>query len=55
VASIPRTARTRRKKYVPSAEQRAKDARAKERLDHLTNADLKNFDHLLQQAIKREK
>ena len=55
MASKNRTARTAREKYVPSEKQRAEDQRLKERLDHLTGADLKKFDNLLQQAIKREK
>jgi hypothetical protein len=45
---------TARKKYVPSAKQRAEDARLKEKLDHLTHADLKNFDRALKRAIKAE-
>jgi hypothetical protein len=52
VASTKHTGRTARKKYVPSAEQRAKDERAKERLDHLTTADLQEFDKVLKRAIR---
>jgi hypothetical protein len=52
VASIPRTARTRRKKYVPSEKQRAEDKRIKEKLDHLTEADVRRFDQLLGKAFK---
>jgi hypothetical protein len=40
------------KKYVPSAEQRAKDERVKEKLNHLTNADLRKFDRALGRAFK---
>jgi hypothetical protein len=43
------TART--KKYVPSAKQRAEDARLKENLNHLSKDDLKEFDRLLEKAI----
>jgi hypothetical protein len=55
VASTKRTGRTAHKKYVPSKEQRAKDARIKERLDHLTAADIKEFDQVLSRAIAPEK
>jgi len=53
VASTKRTARPARKKYVPSAKQRADDERKKERLDHLTKADLLAFDKALDKAINR--
>jgi hypothetical protein len=52
VASTKRSGRPARKKYVPSEKQLAEDARIKERLDHLTAADLKTFDRLLGKAIK---
>jgi hypothetical protein len=57
VASIQRTGRParKRKKYVPSAKQRAEDQRIKENLDHLTSADIKRFDQLLGRAIAPEK
>lgn len=42
----------RKKQYVPSAKQRAEDQRLKENLDHLTKADLKEFDRILEKAIK---
>jgi hypothetical protein len=51
VASTKRTARPARKKYVPSAKQRAEDARLKENLDHLSKADLREFDAMLEKAI----
>jgi hypothetical protein len=51
VATTKRTARPARKKYVPSAKQRAEDERIKDRLDHLTTADLKEFDRVLGKAI----
>jgi hypothetical protein len=41
----------RKKKYVPSAKQRAEDARLKENLDRLSKDDLKEFDRLLEKAI----
>jgi hypothetical protein len=50
VASTKGVSRTR-KKYVPSAKQRAEDARIKEKLDHLTDADVREFDRLLGKAI----
>jgi len=53
VASTKRSGRPARKKYVPSEKQRAKDARVKEKLDHLSKADLREFDRLLEKAIKR--
>jgi hypothetical protein len=49
---VKRTGRVARKKYVPSAKQRAEDARIKEKLEHLTADDLKNFDRVLARAIK---
>jgi hypothetical protein len=52
VASIPRTGRPAHKKYVPSEKQLAEDRAKKERLDHLTDADIKKFDRLLGKAIK---
>jgi hypothetical protein len=52
MASTKRTARAAHKKYITSAKQRAKDARLKENLDHLTKDDLKEFDRLLEKAIK---
>jgi len=52
VASTKGPARSARKKYVPSAKQRAEDARLKENLDHLSKDDLINFDKLLDRAIK---
>jgi hypothetical protein len=52
VASIKRTGRTAHKKYVPSEKQRAEDERIKETLDRLSKADLKEFDRLLENAIK---
>jgi hypothetical protein len=55
VTSTKRTARPARKKYVPSEKQRADDEHKKERLDHLTGADLKRFDKLLGRAIAPEK
>ena len=51
MASTKRTARPARKKYVPSEEQIAKDERLKERLNHLSETDLKEFDRLLEKAI----
>jgi len=52
VASTKRTARpARTKKYVPSAKQRAEDARLKEKLDHLNKDDLKEFDRVLEKAV----
>jgi hypothetical protein len=51
VTSTKRTARPAHKKYVPSEKQLADDERKKERLDRLTNADLKKFDRLLKKAI----
>jgi hypothetical protein len=52
VASTKRTARPARKKYVPSAKQRAEDERLKENLNHLSKADLREFDQALAKAIK---
>jgi len=51
VASTKRTARAARKKYVPSEKQRAEDERLKGRLEHLTEADLREFDRILGKAI----
>jgi hypothetical protein len=45
----------RKKKYVPSEKQRAEDRLIKEKLDHLTSADIENFDRLLGRAIAPEK
>ena len=42
---------TARKKYVPSAKQRAEDERLKEKLNHLSKADLKEFDRILEKAV----
>jgi hypothetical protein len=42
---------TARKKYVPSEEQIAKDERLKEKLNHLNETDLREFDRLLEKAI----
>jgi len=52
VASTKRTARPARKKYVPSAKQRAEDARLKETLNHLSKDDLRKFDRMLEKAIQ---
>jgi hypothetical protein len=52
VASTKSTRRKAHKKYVPSEKQLAADALLKERLDHLTEADVKKFDQLLAKAIK---
>jgi hypothetical protein len=43
---------TARKKYVPSAKQRAEDARLKEKLDRLTETDLRKFDQVLSKTFK---
>jgi hypothetical protein len=51
VASTKGVSRTK-KKYVPSAKQRAEDARIKETLERLTHADLQEFDKVLQRAIR---
>jgi hypothetical protein len=51
VASTKRTVRTAHKKYVPSAKQRAEDERLKEKLNHLTKADLQEFDKMMEKAI----
>jgi len=51
VASTKRTARPARKKYVPSAKQRAEDDRLKDKLNHLTKADLQEFDKMMEKAI----
>jgi hypothetical protein len=53
VASTKGIRRKAHKPYVPSEKQRAEDARLKERLNHLTEADVKKFDRLLAKAIKR--
>jgi hypothetical protein len=55
VASTKRTGRTAHKKYVPSIKQLADDERTKERLDHLTRADLKKFDAVLGRSFKEVK
>jgi hypothetical protein len=47
VASTKRTARQARKKYVPSAKQRAEDEHLKQNLDRLTRDDLRQFDKAL--------
>jgi hypothetical protein len=52
VTSTKRTARPARKKYVPSAKQRAEDERLKEKLNHLSKDDLREFDKALEKAIK---
>jgi len=52
VASSNRSGRATRKKYIPSEKQRAQDQRIKDKLDHLTGADLKKFDQVLRKAIK---
>jgi hypothetical protein len=54
VASTKRTGRPAHKKYVPSAKQRAEDARLKENLNHLSKDDLREFDKLLGNAIKEK-
>jgi hypothetical protein len=51
VASTKRTVRAASKKYVPSAKQRAEDARIKDKLEHLTDSDIRAFDRLLGKAI----
>jgi hypothetical protein len=50
---VASTKRPAPKKYVPCEKQRAEDARIKEKLDHLTNADLKKFDEALARAIRQ--
>jgi hypothetical protein len=55
VTSTKRTAQPARKKYVPSEKQRDDDEQKKERLDHLTSADMKKFDRVLGRAIAPEK
>jgi hypothetical protein len=55
VASTKGSGRPAHKKYVPSEKQLAKDRAKKERLDHLTNADIKKFDQLLGRAIAPDK
>lgn len=52
MASTKRTGRPARKKYVPSAKQRAEDRATKERLDRLTDADYRKFDQALGRAIR---
>jgi hypothetical protein len=52
VASTKRTARAAHKKYVPSEKQRADDERLKKNLDQLSEADLREFDRILEKAIK---
>jgi hypothetical protein len=37
--------------YVPSAKQRAEDERLKEKLNHPSKADLKEFDRAFEKAI----
>lgn len=54
MASTKRTARPARKKYVPSAKQRADDERLKENLNHLSKDDLGEFDKLLGNAINND-
>jgi hypothetical protein len=44
-----------RKKYVPSAKQRAEDRAIKEKLDHLTETDIRQFDQVLGRAIAPKK
>jgi hypothetical protein len=51
VASTKRTGRTAHKKYVPSEKQLAEDERLKEKLNHLSKADLREFDQALEKAI----
>jgi len=51
VASTKRTGRAAHKKYIPSEKQRAEDQRVKEKLEHLTKADLREFDKILENAI----
>jgi hypothetical protein len=53
VAFTKNTGRPARKKYSPSAKQRAEDARLKETLNHLSKDDLSEFDKLLGKAIKQ--
>ena len=50
VASSKRTARTARKKYVPSAEQRADDERLRR---ELANADMKKFDAIFRKPDRK--
>jgi len=52
VASTKRTGRTPRKKYVPSAEQRADDERLRKEFENLTDADMKKFEKVLGKAVK---
>ena len=56
MASTKRSGRQVRtkKKYVPSAEQRAEDTRIKEKLDHLSEDDLREFDQALKNAVKSQ-
>jgi len=55
VASIKRTGRTRHKKYVSSAEQRAEDERPRKEFDGLANADLKKFEQSLDRIFNSAK
>ncbi|MDO8434964.1 MAG: hypothetical protein Q7S58_21405 [Candidatus Binatus sp.] len=41
------------KKYVPSEKQRTEDERIKEKLERLTDADLREFDRVLERAFKQ--
>jgi hypothetical protein len=52
VASIKAKARTPRKKYVPSAEQRADDDRLRKQFQNLTDAEMDQFVGKLGKAVK---
>jgi hypothetical protein len=55
VASKKDAGRTAHKKFVPSEKQCAEDRRIKEKLDHLTEDDLRKFDRALERAFKPQK
>jgi 16S rRNA A1518/A1519 N6-dimethyltransferase RsmA/KsgA/DIM1 with predicted DNA glycosylase/AP lyase activity len=51
VASTKRAAQPARKKYVPSEEHRAEDNRLKEKPNHPSKDDLREFDRVLEKAF----
>lgn len=52
MASTKRTGRTARKKYVPSAKQRAEDERLRKEFENLTGADMEEFERMLVKAVR---
>jgi hypothetical protein len=52
VTSSKVAGRKPRKKYIPSAEQRADDERLRKEFENLTDVDIKKFEKILVKAVR---